>query len=148
MLTETPAFKISQRPKVAVGISLGGNMLANYLADYADDPSAATIVSAPADLACLSEPLSNKAFQTLKKVPAQFFEIEDALKAYKLLQREDWRHLSLESIKKIDKLYKGLTRRNRMNDRAFMTDDVIPKFVLPDNIDYRRTKKVSDMLGL
>lgn len=43
--------------KVAVGISLGGNMLVNYLAKYSHDPilSAATTVSAPLDLnACFS----------------------------------------------------------------------------------------------
>ncbi len=41
------------QPKVAIGISLGGNMLINYLANYCDDPilDAATVVSAPLDLA-------------------------------------------------------------------------------------------------
>lgn len=44
-------------PKVAVGISLGGNMLVNYLAKYADQPllSEATIISAPLDLAACSK---------------------------------------------------------------------------------------------
>lgn len=41
------------QPKVAIGISLGGNMLVNYLASYNHDPiiDSATIVSAPLDLA-------------------------------------------------------------------------------------------------
>jgi predicted alpha/beta-fold hydrolase len=39
--------------KVAVGISLGGNMLTNYLAHYGDDTKldGATVISAPLDLA-------------------------------------------------------------------------------------------------
>lgn len=38
--------------KVAIGVSLGGNMLTNYLAKYDHDPivSAATVISAPLDL--------------------------------------------------------------------------------------------------
>ncbi len=54
-------------PKVAVGISLGGNMLANYLAEYKDDPilSAATIVSAPLDLAACA----NRIEQLLESLP-------------------------------------------------------------------------------
>ena len=44
------------QPKVALGVSLGGNMLVNYLATYRHDPlvDAATIVSAPLDLASCS----------------------------------------------------------------------------------------------
>ncbi|WP_261816509.1 hydrolase [Vibrio gallicus] len=44
-------------PKVAVGISLGGNMLINYLAKYADQPliDEASIISAPLDLAACSK---------------------------------------------------------------------------------------------
>lgn len=44
------------QPKVATGISLGGNMLVNYLAKYRQDPiiEAATVVSAPLDLASCS----------------------------------------------------------------------------------------------
>lgn len=42
--------------KVATGISLGGNMLVNYLAKYRDDPllDAANVVSAPLDLTACS----------------------------------------------------------------------------------------------
>ncbi len=45
--------RFPRQPKVAIGISLGGNMLVKYLADYRDDPilDAATVVSAPLDLA-------------------------------------------------------------------------------------------------
>lgn len=44
------------QPKIATGISLGGNMLVNYLAKYRNDPiiEAATVVSAPLDLASCS----------------------------------------------------------------------------------------------
>lgn len=55
-----------QQLKVAVGVSLGGNMLVNYLANYSHDPllDAATIVSAPLDLkAC-----SNRIEQGFSKV--------------------------------------------------------------------------------
>ncbi|CAM3565418.1 putative hydrolase [Vibrio aerogenes CECT 7868] len=43
--------------KTATGISLGGNMLANYLVEFAEDPliDSATIISAPFDLAACSE---------------------------------------------------------------------------------------------
>lgn len=46
-----------ERLIVAVGISLGGNMLANYLAQYRADPivNAATLISAPLDLAACSQ---------------------------------------------------------------------------------------------
>ena len=49
--------QVPNETKVAVGISLGGNMLANYLAEYNQAPllSAATIVSAPLDLSACSE---------------------------------------------------------------------------------------------
>ncbi len=42
----------SNRPIVAVGVSLGGNMLVNYLSKYADDPilDDACVISAPLDL--------------------------------------------------------------------------------------------------
>lgn len=45
------------RPKVATGVSLGGNMLVNYLAKYQHNTllNAATIISAPLDLAACSE---------------------------------------------------------------------------------------------
>ncbi len=45
--------RFPEQPKVAIGISLGGNMLVKYLAAYCHDPilDAATVVSAPLDLA-------------------------------------------------------------------------------------------------
>ena len=45
------------RTVIAAGVSLGGNMLVNYLSDYADDPivQAATVISAPLDLASCSD---------------------------------------------------------------------------------------------
>ncbi|OBT10055.1 hydrolase [Vibrio sp. UCD-FRSSP16_10] len=44
-------------PKVAVGVSLGGNMLVNYLANYTEQPlvDEATVICAPLDLAACSK---------------------------------------------------------------------------------------------
>jgi hypothetical protein len=159
-------------PKVAVGISLGGNMLANYLAEYADDPllSAATIVSAPFDLACCSSRIERGFSKLYKKYLLNSLK-SNALKKVKLLQEK--LGITAESIKKIDKLYEfderitaplhgfknaqdyyaqcsALPKLNKIKlptqiihakDDPFMTDDVIPKFVLPDNIDYRLFQK-------
>ncbi|MDN3632017.1 hydrolase [Vibrio lentus] len=164
--------RFPNNPKVAVGISLGGNMLANYLADYADDPliSAATIVSAPFDLACCSSRIEQGFSKLYKKYLLNSLK-SNALKKHKLLQEKIG--ISAESIKKIDKLYEfderitaplhgfknaqdyyaqcsALPKLNRIKlptqiihakDDPFMTDDVIPKFVLPDNIDYRLFQK-------
>ncbi|MEZ8356883.1 hydrolase [Vibrio sp. 10N.222.47.A9] len=159
-------------PKVAVGISLGGNMLANYLAEYADDPllSAATIVSAPFDLACCSSRIERGFSKLYKKYLLNSLK-SNALKKIKLLQEK--LGITAETIKKIDKLYEfderitaplhgfknaqdyyaqcsALPKLNKIKlptqiihakDDPFMTDDVIPKFVLPDNIDYRLFQK-------
>lgn len=61
--TDDPRFFLEQlnkqypnQAKIAIGISLGGNMLVNYLAKYSHDPiiDAATVISAPLDLAACS----------------------------------------------------------------------------------------------
>ncbi|MEZ9177465.1 hydrolase [Vibrio kanaloae] len=159
-------------PKVAVGISLGGNMLANYLVEYADDPllSAATIVSAPFDLACCSSRIERGFSKIYKKYLLNSLK-SNALKKGNLLQ--DQLGITAKAIKKINKLYEfderitaplhgfknaqdyyaqcsALPKLNQIKlqtqiihakDDPFMTDDVIPKFVLPDNIDYRLFQK-------
>jgi predicted alpha/beta-fold hydrolase len=155
-------------PKVAVGISLGGNMLANYLAQYKDDPilSAATIVSAPLDLSACA----NRIEQGFSKVYKRYLLSSlkrNALQKHDLIQGE--LALSYRSIKRVTRLYEfddlvtaplhgfkdaqdyydqcsGLSKLQQISlptliihakDDPFMTEAVIPKFVLPDNIDYR-----------
>ncbi|MDK9758722.1 hydrolase, partial [Vibrio sp. D173a] len=159
-------------PKVAVGISLGGNMLANYLVEYADDPllSAATIVSAPFDLASCSSRIEQGFSKVYKKYLLNSLK-SNALKKEKLLSEK--LGISADTIRKIEKLYEfddlitaplhgfknaqdyyaqcsALPKLNKIKlptqiihakDDPFMTDDVIPKFILPDNIDYRLFQK-------
>ncbi|MEX3074400.1 hydrolase [Vibrio alginolyticus] len=160
--------RFPNNPKVAVGISLGGNMLANYLAQYRDDPilKAASIVSAPLDLAACA----NRIEQGFSKVYRRYLLSSlkrNALQKHKLLHGE--LALSYSSIKRVTRLQEfddlitaplhgfkdahdyytqcsGLSKLQQIKlptliihakDDPFMTDDVIPKFVLPDNIDYR-----------
>lgn len=160
--------RFPNNPKVAVGISLGGNMLANYLAQYRDDPilKAASIVSAPLDLAACA----NRIEQGFSKVYRRYLLSSlkrSALQKHKLLHGE--LALSYSSIKRVTRLQEfddlitaplhgfkdahdyytqcsGLSKLQQIKlptliihakDDPFMTDDVIPKFVLPDNIDYR-----------
>ncbi len=58
--------RFPHRSKVAVGISLGGNMLVNYLAKHTDDTllDAASIVSAPLDLLACSHRI-NRGFSKI-----------------------------------------------------------------------------------
>jgi len=157
-----------QKKKVAVGISLGGNMLANYLAEYADEPllDAASIVSAPLDLSACSERIE-QGFSKLYKTYLLNSLKRNALRKHHLLKGE--LDLSYQSIKRVTRLYEfddlitaplhgfkdaedyyqrcsGIHRLQEIRlptqiihakDDPFMTDAVIPHFVLPDNIDYR-----------
>ncbi|WP_260259986.1 hydrolase [Vibrio intestinalis] len=157
-----------QQKKVAVGISLGGNMLANYLAEYADEPllDAASIVSAPLDLSACSERIE-QGFSKLYKAYLLNSLKRNALRKHHLLKGE--LDLSYQSIKRVTRLYEfddlitaplhgfkdaedyyqrcsGIHRLQEIRlptqiihakDDPFMTDAVIPQFVLPDNIDYR-----------
>lgn len=156
------------QPKVAVGISLGGNMLANYLADYADDPllTAATIISAPLDLASCSFRIEQGFSRVYRKYLLDSLK-ENALKKHHLLMEE--LGISDQTIKDIKRLYEfddlitaplhgfknaqdyyaqcsGIHKLKKIKlptqiihakDDPFMTEAVIPKFILPDNIDYR-----------
>ena len=60
---ETIAEQFPHNPKAVVGVSLGGNMLGNYLSHYAEDPLVdhAAIVSAPFELSSCSDRI-NKGF--------------------------------------------------------------------------------------
>jgi predicted alpha/beta-fold hydrolase len=160
--------RFPDQKKIAVGISLGGNMLANYLAQYRENPliDAATIVSAPLDLSACSQRIE-QGFSKIYKTYLLSSLKKNALRKHHLLKGE--LDLSYHSIKRVTKLYEfddlitaplhgfkdaedyynrcsGIKRLKEISlptqiihakDDPFMTDDVIPKFVLPDNIDYR-----------
>ena len=157
-----------QQRKVAAGISLGGNMLANYLAHYASDPllDAATLISAPLDLSACSQQMEvgfSKVYRTylLRSMKS------NALRKHQLLKGE--LGVTYQSIKRVTRMFEfddlitaplhgfndaqdyyqkcsGIHRLKDITlptqiihakDDPFMTDAVIPKFVLPENIDYR-----------
>ncbi|KJY74147.1 hydrolase [Vibrio coralliilyticus] len=160
--------QLPNQTKVAVGISLGGNMLANYLAQYNQEPllSAATIVSAPLDLSACSERIE-KGFSKVYKTYLLSSLKKNALRKHHLIKGE--LDVSYQSIKRVTKLFEfddlitaplhgfkdaqdyyqrcsGIHRLKDIRiptqiihakDDPFMTDAVIPKYVLPDNIDYR-----------
>lgn len=90
--------------KVAVGISLGGNMLVNYLAHYQHDTklNAASVVSAPLDLAACSKRIE----QGFSKVYRNYLLASmknNSLKKITLLNSE--LGLTPQTIKGMRKLY-------------------------------------------
>ncbi|OIQ25416.1 hydrolase [uncultured Vibrio sp.] len=161
-------MRFPNKPKVAVGISLGGNMLANYLAHYKDNPlvDAATIVSAPLDLSACSERIEQGFSKVYRRYLVSSLK-KSALNKHRLLKGE--LGLSYQRIKRISKLYEfdelitaplhgfesaqnyyqrcsGIHKLQEITlplqiihakDDPFMTQQVIPSFILPDNIDYR-----------
>ena len=156
------------QPKVAVGISIGGNMLANYLAQYDHKPllDAATIVSAPLDLAACANRIERGFSKVYRRYLLSSLK-RNALQKHELIHGE--LAVSYCSIKRVTRLYEfddlvtaplhgfknaqdyyaqcsGLNKLQRIRlptliihakDDPFMTEAVIPKFVLPDNIDYQ-----------
>lgn len=154
--------------KVAAGISLGGNMLANYLAEYAEKPllDAATVISAPLDLSACSQRIE-LGFSRIYRSYLMRSMKHNALRKHQLLQGEIG--ISYQSIKRMTRMhefddlitaplhgfkdaqdyYQQCSAIHRLKsirlptqfihakDDPFMTDAVIPKFVLPSNIDYR-----------
>ncbi|WED22069.1 hydrolase [Vibrio sp. JC009] len=160
-----------EQKKVAVGISLGGNMLVNYLANHHELPllEAATIVSAPLDLAACSEKIE-KGFS---KVYCSY--LLSSLKANAIKKHEKLDKalgINQKTIRSLKTLYgfddlitaplhgfqgatdyynrcSGIRVLNQVSiplqvihaqDDPFMTEAVIPKFKLNDNIDYRLLK--------
>lgn len=154
--------------KVALGVSLGGNMLANYLAQYRDDPklNAATIVSAPFDLAACSQRIEqgfSKVYcryllNSLKRnalLKADLIEQQlglnaQAIRAIKrLFEFDDQLTAPLNGFDSAQDYYRQCSALHRLNDIAiptqiihakddpFMTDAVIPRFVLSPHIDYQ-----------
>ncbi len=160
--------RFPNQKKVAVGISLGGNMLVNYLAQYNHEPliDAATVVSAPLDLSACSQRIE-QGFSKVYKTYLLSSLKKNALRKHHLLKGEI--DLSYQNIKRVTKLYEfddlitaplhgfkdaddyyqrcsGIRRLKEIRlptqiihakDDPFMTEAVIPKYVLPDNIDYR-----------
>lgn len=160
--------RFASQPKVAAGISLGGNMLANYLAEYADDTllDAATLISAPLDLSACSARMEVGFSKVYRSYLLRSMK-SNALRKHQLIKGEIG--VSYQSIKRVTRLYEfddlitaplhgfkdaedyyqkcsGIHRLQAIRlptqiihakDDPFMTDAVIPKFVLPSNIDYR-----------
>lgn len=156
------------RTIVATGISLGGNMLVNYLADYNEDPivTAATVVSAPLDLAACAQRIEHGFSKIYRRYLVSSLK-NSAMKKHHLLKGE--LGLSYQSIKRVTHLsdfddlitaplhgfknsqdyYEKCSGINKLQqikvptqiihakDDPFMNESVIPKFILPDNIDYR-----------
>ncbi|MDG3086965.1 hydrolase [Vibrio hannami] len=157
-----------QQPKVAIGISLGGNMLVRYLAQYRDDPilNAATVVSAPLDLAACSKRIESgfsKVYRNylLGSLKGNALKKEDKLneaigitsttiKQVKTLYGfDDAITAPLHGFRNAAEYYakcSGLPVLNQVSiplqvihskDDPFMTKKVIPDFKLNDNIRYR-----------
>lgn len=156
------------RIKVAVGISLGGNMLANYLAHFNQKPllDAATIVSAPLDLSACSRRIEQGfsrlyrgyLLSSLKKSALQKHHLlkgrlgisyRNIKRVSRLYQFDDLITAPLHSFENADDYYQkcsGIHQLQKITlptqiihakDDPFMTEEVIPRYVLPSNIDYR-----------
>nr|WP_141271814.1 hydrolase [Vibrio comitans] len=159
--------RFPNNPKVAVGISLGGNMLVNYLARYADQPliDEATIICAPLDLAACSRRIEqgfsrlyhHYLLDSLKQTALQkihlleeALEIDvDTVKNMRFLHQFDNAITApLHGYANANDYYtrcSGLPKLNSVTvpinvihakDDPFMTDDVVPKFKLNQNINY------------
>ncbi|PMH46299.1 hydrolase [Vibrio sp. 10N.286.49.B3] len=160
--------RFPSQTKVAVGISLGGNMLANYLSHYNKDPllDAATIVSAPFDLAACSQRIEQGFSRVYRKHLLTSLKTNAIQKQALMSQKININGVNISAIKKLSEFddlitaplhgyqdaqdyyhqCSGLQRLKSITlptqiihakDDPFMTEDVIPKFILPDNIDYR-----------
>ena len=161
-----------RRTMVAVGISLGGNMLIKYLAEYSNNPliKAGMAVSPPLDLAACSERLQ-QGFSRIYQ--AYLLRLMNKSLREKLL-----RHVQIGKITKLgqthfssiyqfdnlvtaplhgftdaDSYYQqcsGIFALNQIQaplkiihakDDPFMTEAVIPSFLLPKNIEYHLTEQ-------
>lgn len=81
--------QLPDQKKVAVGISLGGNMLVNYLARYREDPilDASTVVSAPLDLSSCAQRIE-QGFSKVYRTYLLSSMKRNALRKYPLLKNE------------------------------------------------------------
>lgn len=158
--------------KVATGISLGGNMLVNYLAKYQHDPmlSAATVVSAPLDLAACSHRIEQGFSKVYRNYLLSSLKQNAIRKEHQLHQAigitskqiqtintlydfDDQLTAPLHGFKGADDYYRRCSGINVVNetsiplqvihaqDDPFMTEKVIPNFKLNSNIHYRLFKR-------
>ena len=153
---------------IAAGVSLGGNMLVNYLAEYADDPivQAATIISAPLDLASCSDrieigfskvyrdylmhSLKSNALLKIELLHQQLgIDAEQIKQLRRLRDFDDLITAPLHGFSDAQDYYQrcsGLAKLPQISvptlllqakDDPFMTDKVIPTFPLPAHVEYR-----------
>ncbi len=96
--------RFPNRPKVAVGISLGGNMLANYLAHFQDQAllNAATIVSAPLDLSACAQRIEMGFSKVYRRYLLSSMK-KNALNKIHLLEQS--LGLTTQHVKTIQRLY-------------------------------------------
>ncbi|SHO54794.1 hydrolase [Vibrio quintilis] len=164
MLTE----RFPHSYKIATGISLGGNMLANYLVEFAKEPllNAATIISAPFDLAACSDRINDgfsKVYQryllsSLKKNALQRIQIlrqkipvtSDAIQSLTTLKNfDDLITAPLHGFSDASHYYHQCSAIHKLaqiklptliihaRDDPFMTASVIPSEPLPETINYQ-----------
>ncbi len=165
---QTLRLRFPHNPIAVVGISLGGNMMVNYLAKYANDPliDAAAVVSAPLDLQCCAQRIE-QGFSKVYRNHLLGSLKRNALAKMDLLQQElsvTKQHIaSLQRLSDFDDAITaplhGYSNANHYyqecsglgkltdvrtpllvihaKDDPFMTDDVIPRFSLPDHVEYR-----------
>ncbi len=160
--------KFPHQQKLAAGISLGGNMLVNYLAHFNDNPllNAATVISAPLDLASCSYRIEKGFSRIYKKyllsslkrsVLAKNTLLRDKInlsecrinRITRLEEFDDLITAPLNGFVDAQDYYRqcsGLAKLKQITiptqiiqakDDPFMTDAVVPKYILPDVIDYR-----------
>lgn len=159
------------RPIIAAGVSLGGNMLTNYLARFNHDPivSAATIISAPLDLAACSERIEQGASRVYRRYLMDSLKRNALLKIHLLkpllgIEKNDIKQLRrlsdfdelitapLHGFANANDYYQQCSGMQRLNDITvptrfiqakddpFMNESVIPTFTLPSHIHYCLTE--------
>ncbi|MGO1296077.1 MAG: hydrolase, partial [Vibrio sp.] len=159
------------RPIIAAGVSLGGNMLTNYLARFREDPivNAATVISAPLDLAACSERIEQGLSRIYRRYLMSSLKRNALLKMELLhprlgIQAQEIKRL--RSLRDFDELItaplhnfqnaadyysqcSGLQRLTditvpthfiQAQDDPFMNEAVIPQFTLPSHLDYCLTQ--------
>ncbi len=164
--------RFPQQVRVATGISLGGNMLVNYLAKYKTNTllNAATVISAPLDLAACSERIQHgfsRVYQmyllrslkasSIRKINGNRKAIVGLDKAMiaaipDLLQFDNLLTAPMHGYQNAQDYYQqcsGLqfldnidipTRIIHSKDDPFMTTAVIPTHTLPNCVHYQLTE--------
>lgn len=159
------------RPIIAAGVSLGGNMLTNYLARFREDPivDAATVISAPLDLAACSERIEQGMSRVYRRYLMGSLKRNALLKIDLLRPRLGIEARAIKQLRKLsdfDELItaplhhfesaadyyhqcSGMQRLTEITvptyfiqakDDPFMNEAVIPQFALPSHLHYCLTK--------